>query len=402
MEVTGYTVNGPVIWPLPADWSSSVRESLAWYTDVLQASATGSTVHRSLRSVPRRSFSFGVVADAQERRIIDALMREWSGRRWLLPIWPDQQHLGAPLAPGAIVIPCRTAGFDFVVGGRALLWSSVTEWEVVHVEDVLPDAVVVAAPLMGTWPRGCRLVPLRWARMDGKSNIRTITDTVDRPGVSFSIDEPCTWPAQLPAVEYRGHPVLTARPDFSDDGEVSYTRLLATQDDGISRPYIADVAGVPFRTMRSEWAIYGRPQQAEFRSLLYGLAGRAVPLWVPSWQQDLRLVQPVSSSATEIRVEWAGYGLFGAQRPNRRDIAIRLASGDVLYRRITASADVDGTERLTLDAPLGREVAPAQVLAISFIGLCTQASDQVDIEHVTDSDGLARCTLPWQEVSPDV
>lgn len=398
----GFVTNGPVIWPMPADWGSSVRESLSWYTDVLQASASGSTVHRSLRSVPRRSFSFEVIADEQERRVIDALMRAWSGRRWLLPIWPDQQLIGSTLAAGAAGIPCRTAGFDFSAGGRAVLWSSVNEWEVVQVASIAPDGLVLAAPVAATWARGSRLVPLRWARLDSNSSIRTITDTVDRPGVSFTIDEPCDWPAQLPAVEYRGHPVLTARPDFSADGEVGYNRLLTTEDDGVSLPYTADVAGVPFRTMRSAWELWGRTEQAAFRSLLYGLRGRAVPIWVPSWQQDLRLVQPVASSATEIHVEWAGYALFGAQRPNRRDIAIHLADGTVLYRRITASADIGAVERLTLDAALGRDVAPAQVRAISFLGLCTQASDQVDIEHITDGDGLARCTLPWQEVAPDV
>lgn len=398
--MTGFIANAPVIWPRPADWGSSVRETLSWSTEVLQASS-GVTVHRSLRFAPRRSFSFDAVADSQERRVIDALMREWSGRRWLLPIWPDQQMLAAPVAAGALSIPCRTEGYDFVAGGRAVLWASITRWEVVHIEAIDVDGFTLSMPLGGAWRRGTRLLPLRWARMDANSSIRTITDTLDRPRMSFTIDESCDWPEQLPATQYRGHPVLTIRPDFGEDGEIGYSRLLSTVDNGTAMPVVTDIAGVPQRTVRSVWELWGRAEQAAFRSLLYGLRGRAQPLWVPSWQQDFRLVLPATASATFITVEWAGYSLFGAQQPNRRDIAIHLVDGTILYRRITASVDLGGTERLTLDAPLSRAIAPAQVRAISFMVLCTQASDQVDIEHITGGDGRARCIVPWQEVVPD-
>lgn len=398
--MTGFAANAPVIWPRPADWGSSVRETLGWSTEVLQA-GSGRTVHRSLRFAPRRSFSFDAVADSQERRVIDALMRTWGGRRWLLPIWPDQQMLTAPVAAGAIAIPCRTAGYDFVAGGRAVLWNRVTQWEVVHIEAIAVDSLALSLPLSVAWRRGTRLLPLRWARMDASSSIRTITDTLDRPRMSFTIDEPCDWPEILPATEYRDHPVLTIRPDFGEDGEIGYSRLLSTVDNGTAMPVVADIAGVAQRTVRSVWELWGRAEQAAFRGLLYGLRGRALPLWVPSWQQDFRLVLPVTASAASITVEWAGYTLFGSLQPNRRDIALHLVDGTILYRRITGSADLGGTERLTLDTPLGRAVVPAQVRAISFMVLCSQASDQVDIEHITGGDGRARCILPWQEVVPD-
>jgi hypothetical protein len=45
------------------------------------------------------------------------LLAGWGGA-WQLPIWPDVQRLSAPLSAGAVSVPCATAGFDFVAGGR--------------------------------------------------------------------------------------------------------------------------------------------------------------------------------------------------------------------------------------------------------------------------------------------
>ena len=397
-----FTVGGPQVWSIPPDWGTPVRESLAWSTDVLQASATGTTQHRGLRDTPRRSFAFDVLANHAERRLADALLADGGGRRWLLPIWPDVQHLTIGVAAADLEIQCRTVGFDFQPGGKALLWRGINDWKVVDIDAVTASRLELAIAPGGNWAPGVRLYPLRSARLEARSSIQTITDTAARPRLSFAIAEPCDWPAALPATTYLGHPVLTDIPDFADDQEVQYPRLLSTLDNGTALPFTTDLAGRAFRTTRSAWELWGRPQQAAFRGLLYGLDGRRVPLWVPTWQQDLRLASAASAVATTISVEWAGYTLFGRQQPNRRDIAIHLAGGTVLYRRITASAQAGQTETLTLSSALGVAITPAQVRRISFMDLSTLASDQIDIEHMTDSDGRARAITPWQAVVPDV
>lgn len=397
-----FVSGGPVVWPVPPDWGTSVRESLAWSTDILQASATGSTQHRGLRESPRRGFAFDVVAEGQERRVADALLADRGGRAWLLPIWPDVQTLPVAVASADEAITCRTAGFDFADGGQALLWRGVNQWRVVAIDSVESEGLALSAAVGGNWAAGTRLYPLRRARLEARSAIVAVTDTLDRPRVSFALSEPCDWPATLPATTYLGHPVLDTWPDFGSDGEVQYDRLLETQDNGTAAPFVADVAGVSLRGWRATWELWGRGQQAAFRGLLYGLHGRRVPIWVPTWQQDLRLAAPMGSATTAMSVEWAGYTLFGRQQPNRRDIAIELGNGTVLYRRITASVEAGSTETLTLSSALGVAITPAQVRRISFLCLCTLASDQIDIEHFTDSDGRARAITPFQAVVPDV
>src|SRR6185437_8450827 len=85
--VMGIVDSTDVPWTIVPDWSNGVQESLSWSTDVMQANATAVTQHRSLRASPRRSFTFALAADAQNRRAADMLLAGHSGL-WPLPIWP--------------------------------------------------------------------------------------------------------------------------------------------------------------------------------------------------------------------------------------------------------------------------------------------------------------------------
>jgi len=75
----------------------------------------------------------------------------------------------------------------------------------------------------------------------------------------------------------------------------------------------------------------------------------------------------------------------------------------VYYRRINNAVEAGATETLTLSASLsGSAIAAGAIRRISFMALSTLASDEVEIDHVTDQDGVATVTLGWQAVVPDV
>lgn len=391
-----------MVWPLTPDWAPGVRETLAWSTEIQQASATGVTYHLGRRLAPVRSFDFESPTGGQERRVLDMLLSDRGGQPWVLPIFPDQQWIRAPYEAADTFLPCATAGFDFVAGGQALVYESVNRWELVTIDTVAPTGLGLVDGLVGTWSRGARLFPVRQARLRAGSRIMGLTDDVGLPRVSFIVDEPCDWPAALPGSTYLTHPVLENSRDFGDDGEVLYERLLPSTDNGSGLPYVADLAGVALRSTPHVWQLFGRAEQAAFRSLLYGLRGRQVPIWVPSWDSDLLPIATIDGGTASMTVEWAGYTLFGRQQPNRRDIRIELHDGTRFYRRITGSSVVAGNEVLSLSSALGQSVAPRAIRRVSFMTLSTLASDEIQVHHFTDSDGHARSVAPWKAVVPDV
>ena len=389
-------------WPLVPDWSDPVTETLAWLTDVLRPSRSAASQHRALRGAPRRSLAWRALSHGQDRRLCDLLLADRGAKPWLVPVWPDVQQLTVPAVASATVIACRTAGFDFVDGGQALLFASLRQWAVVGVAHVGGAALTLGAPLASGWPAGTRLYPLRTGRMAGAPEQQALNDELGaRDEIAAEITEACAWPAAMPtAAAYRSWPVLEWRPDETDPPAAMDARTLGLVDnETAASPAVMDMLARALRSQRATWLLHGRAQQAAWRSMLYALAGRANPVWLPSWSADLQLVLPISAVDTQITVQWCGYTLYGLGRPGSRDLRIELVDGTAFCRRVTAAAASSETELLTLNAALGQAVALHQVRQICYLRLCTLASDTVTIEHVTDADGAARCALAFDEVA---
>jgi uncharacterized protein YfiM (DUF2279 family) len=397
-----FTAAGPRIWPVTPDWTNGVQETLTFATDYMQASGTAVTQHRGLRAAPRRSLGFSVLSSAQERRSADMLLAGHRGT-WSLPLWPDVIWLAASLAAGASEVPCVTAGRDFVAGGKALLYTAVNRFELVDVDVVLADHITLASPTQAAFGPGDRLYPVRQARIQEGAEETLRSDDVGRRSVVFDLAEPCDWPLLTDVATYLGHLVLTVRPDESEDPTSSYSRLIQTVDYGAGLPVAHDLPGIALRAQQTHWKLFGRVEHTWYRSLLYTLDGRRVPMWIPSWTADLVAIASIAGSSALLHIEWAGYTLFGLGKPNRRDVRIELVDGTVYYRRITAAAEVGATETLALDSPLSTSgIAPERIRMISIMALSSLASDEVEIEHVTDADGVATSTIAWQAVVPDV
>lgn len=398
----GFVDGGAKIWPVTPDWEQGVTETLGWGTDVMLASATAVSQHRSYRALPRRSFAFEIVAAGAERQLADMLLAGYSGV-WQLPIWPDAQWLGASIDAGAVSIPCATTGYDFVVGGKALLYISARVWEIVQVAAIAGDHLGLEDAISADVAAGARLFPLRRARVRQDAEERMRCLDVGRRGLTFDLAEPCDWPELDEPTTYLDHDVLDRWPDESDDPTSSYGRLEQTVDYETAMPVVHDPAGVALRAQKAHWKLFGREEHSWFRSLVYGRCGRLVPIWVPSFAADLQLADAIAASSAVLPVQWCGYTQFGLGKPNRKDVRIELVDQTVLYRRISASAEDGDAENLTLDAPLDdASIAPEYVRSISFMALSTLASDEVEIEHANIADVDASATTGFQAVVPDV
>ncbi|MGO1069712.1 hypothetical protein [Lysobacter sp. CA199] len=398
--ITGQRI---VAWAFVPDWSRGVLERLAWKTDIL-TSPTQVEQRRGLRSAPRRSFEATMIVDGRERVLLDLAVFGWGGRTWALPIWPDGQWLASDHALGIQVIACDPSLRDFRVGGLVQLRGKTAfDVEVAEVEAIGGASITLRHPTTKAWPRGTRVYPVRTARLAEPPKVKRLTDQAASVSARFDVVEACEWPAITDAPMYRGYPVLAQRPDETESLSNGWQRALLTLDNEFGRPFVMDPADWAAVSHAHAWRMHGRVEHARVRSWLYTLRGRQCVVWRPTHADDLTLVANVAGTATALDVANVGLARFAGLRPGRRDVRIEVRGGDALHRRITAAVALDDDiERLTIDAPLGVDLRPRDVLRISFLVLSRGDSDEAEIEHHTDSDGAADASIVLRAVrDPD-
>ena len=396
------TANRIIAWTFVPDWGDGISETLTAATDILQSESAVSQ-RRRLRLALRREFTGPMYAEGRERQLLDLSLFGWSDRIWSIPIWPDIQLLDAGIAADVDFIPCSTQYLDFRNGGLAMLrGEDAFTSETVEILEVLPNGLQLKRNTQLAWAAGSRLYPARAAQLLDEPSLSKLTDRLFEAEVQFLVVEPCDWPEWLPATLYRGRPVWDRRPDDTDNLTHAAQRLRSTLDSGFAQPLITDTARRALQMLGQRHLDLGREARALVRSFIYGMRGRQKAVWVPSHMHDLTLVATVSAVATTMDVENIGYTRFSNGKPGRRDIRIELFDGSVFMRRLIGSTELDNqVERVGLDSALGVEVQPHQIARISWMNLMRFESDVQEIEHMTDSEGVAAWATVFREERDD-
>lgn len=396
------TANRIIAWTFVPDWGDGITERLTAATDILQ-SESGVSQRRKLRGSPRREFNGSMYVEGRERQLLDLALFGWSDRIWSMPIWPDIQRLDAGIAADVDFIPCSTNFLDFRAGGLAMLrGEDAFTSETLEILAVLPGGLQLKRNTQLAWPAGSRLYPARSAQLLDEPSLSKLTDRLFEAEVRFLVVEASDWPSLLPATLYRGRPVWERRPDDSENLTHAAQRLRSTLDSGFAQPLITDTARRAMQVLGQRHLDLGREARALVRSFIYGMDGRQKAVWVPTHMDDLTLLAPVAAATTTLDVANIGYTRFSNGKPGRRDIRIERWDGTTLMRRIIGAIEVDvQTERLALDEALGVDLQPADIARISWMNLMRLESDTQQIEHMTDSEGVAAWATVFREERDD-
>ncbi|MGV8959201.1 MAG: hypothetical protein ACOH1V_02280 [Stenotrophomonas sp.] len=363
----------PIPWTFAA--GGDVAEYLEWLTDV-STPVTLASQHRRLRDVPRVRLSFEGLESGLVRRWMENLLHRNGGGRWQVPLHCDGYELASAVGVGAVALPGEANGLRFVAGGNALLVrDDARRFEVVTVDAVTAGGITLAGGTVLTHPAGTRVLPLYVGSLVQMPQLSRFTGDAAPYQLEVRLDDVLDFPADAGGASYRGYPVLELAADWSADPRWTAARELATADDGTGPVFRYDTLGQALPELSRSYTAVGRQEIGQLLGLLYALAGRWQPIWVPSQAQDLRIVAAALSSATALDVEWCGLVQMGLP-PNRRDLRIQMDSGAVIYRRVTGVAQVSGAvERLALDTALGVAIDPARVVSASWLVLSSQAAD---------------------------
>lgn len=399
-HITGTRI---IIWSFYPTWEGGITETLEWKTNVI-AGPLGDEQRRSLRISPRRSFQLQLIANDQERRYLDMLAFSWGSRNWAVPVWNDVQELQTTVQMGDQYVPCQTFGRDFRVGGLMLFrGDDAFSFETAEISQITEVGLTLDRPVLSGWPKYTKIYPVRSARFAEQPVVTRLTDQAVSVACNFQISEVSDWAPSPGDETYRGYPVFRLPTEETESLTSTYLRFLQTLDNGTGLPRYIDTANLALTAQAYRWLMFGRNEQAAMRSLLYYLKGQFRSVWVPTHSEDFVLARMIPFDSVAMDVEFVGYTQFGYLQPGRRDIMITLYDGRVFFRRITASQEISpGVERLAIDTALGFDLLPSMVYRISYMARCRLEADTVEIDHQTDSDGVAACRVVFRSVRDDL
>jgi hypothetical protein len=391
------TARRVVVWPFPPNWSNPVNETLEWLTSV-HRSYDGTEQRVRLRETPRRGMEYSSLLTRVEAQRWENYVFGWAGRLFAVPLWAEKANLTAPALAGDLTINLPTANRSFAAGTVAVLYRDADTVETLEIEAVTATSLTLKKPLDANWPMASFVYPVLVSALEGSPAadwqtsgvMRASVGFLGRPGNGITRTEPVAATAF-----YRGEEVYLARTNwvagvrntFSPDFTRHESESGVFED--IRR---ANWSGV---VKTHTWLLGTKDEETALRQWIGRRFGQAVPVWMPSGLEDLTLTAPVAGSASAITVRNNGYADYVGAHPARRDIIIERYNGAPILRRITeAERGLTAQEMvLTLDAALGENLAPADVLRISFLGLYRLASDGVTISHDTDSVSTVQANM---------
>lgn len=391
-----------VPWPFQANLAEDLIERFGMPTRLLE-SRDGSEQRIQLRGAAQTmgmEYAF-VMPDARAAGHANALVYGWQGQAYGVPHWGYATPLsvGVNLNFGATTIVVDTDDVPYEVGGQVFIWSDPYTWEALTISAVNVGSLELSTGARKTWLAGTTWVmPLVTGRLSPEESLSWEDLEIGTGRLAFSVDAFARTPAVASFTQYQGYDVLDQRVhDRQGKLEEQSRRRFVLLDNvtGKRQAYIPTAAPAPLRTFL--WTCASRAEVAQLRAFLDARKGRAVPFWLPSYQQDLVLAADAANAATSLTVQRIAYALqMFPSTGARRHLALYPHGGGTLtLRKVSDATDGDPTESLALSSALP-QAYPAATTIVSFLKLCRLEDDDVEIRWL--GENVARASLRFREL----
>jgi hypothetical protein len=372
------------------NWENGLEESLAWKTDVLIAHDR--TEQRiQLRTLPRRAWDYRYLLSGAARRKFETWLSLRKTRYLFSPVWRDEERTTAPIVAGQSTVAVDTRYLDFAVHRWVAVYDGWNHMEIRTVTGVGIDYVAVDAPFTEDWPAVTTIAPCRYGVCLEQRQVTRFTEEVGEYRLRFEAMNESAMPAMESPELYLSVPLCPAAPSWVNPEESWDNKWIRLDNDTGLIEY--DIQSIePVLRREANFLVIGRPAIDQMLRFLFYCSGRLAPFWVAANDRAFELALPAAEGATAIVIASIDYEYNLAGSPARSHIELITTEGVIIRRRIMATATLpDGSEQLTLDAPLPGAVSAATLNRCAWLEQCRLDTDTIDLHWV--APGCLELTL---------
>lgn len=374
-----------------------IKESLSWLTDIIRpADGIGSEQAISVRPIPRQGFVYNVpLKTEKEQSRFATLMHGWSKRYYGLPVWFEKEIHTAEIETDEETITFDTRYADYRDSSLAIIWKSLTEYEVVEIDTVETTVLNLASPVVNNFTGTKFIMPLRIAQMNNPARMSNPVASYGPVQVSFLVKDNVLLTGFEPEQTYNDLPVLLAG-SKQLSGSLKESSI---DSDSFVQDYESGdfnfISDSEFNLNLQSWGFVNETKEAmwNFRLFLHSLYGRQKCIWVPTFKKDLTQYATIGSSDTSVSIENIKLTDNMGLNDLRTHLAFKFPDNSILTREITEIAEAgEDEETVTIDSSLGVEVEVDECM-ISFLDCCRMASDNVEINHLVPNKHYCNLSL---------
>lgn len=405
------------MFPFEPNWVDGIRYRITYPTKIIKA-YDGHEQRIMLRELPivecEAKYDMGLGAESSW---FDSLLWKAQGVGIMMPIWLYATRLTEVISAGQDYIPIPTANPYFGNGDShvALIdaWDNL-KFEMSIITNVSDGNMYLLQPVKEMWDAEITfVVPCRPAKVPAELQLVKPTSIITSATIISKFQET---PLIIPRIksfnagsvyteDYTGVPlfygteIFLEEPNRRDDLNVFTRRDVFEMD--YTTGHTTLVSRAPFTTTTRDFKFLldGFTDIINFVKWVDRRKGRCVPCWVPSNQEELQIVNDITSGSTQIVVKdiymekmFEYPGLY-ADRPHplRSNIVIRKTNGQYVPTRIINIASKDSnlnTVTLNVDA-INQDIPVNEIALTSFLHHMRLDSDTVELylhdKHIAEA-----------------
>lgn len=390
IDSTSTDIVGTRVLLLPIVFSANTQEALEFKTNVLN-SWNGTEQRIRQRSAPRQQFAIRAFSPRSEMHKIDNLLYQFRQQLWVLGLWTEART-GDPITSGDTVVDVDTQYGDFRVNSLAIAWESPSKYDVFQITAKTDSTLTAASPIANDYSAPA-IMPVRSVRILGDPT-RTTSGYDSVLNITVEVIDNIVLPTSPSTQQFLGEDTYFEEP-------------WASTSDGVPDSYQHKISAVDFQTgaveifapwdnirvgRTVEFLFEGKQAIWEFREWLHRRAGKLVPFYYPTFENNFKLVTTGTIGNAFEAVDYGyDFGISG-----RDHIVFRLADGTWEPRTIINAVVVGDNVQITLDTALNEPVA--NIIDVGFFGLKRLGTDKITMTWLPNN--VLSVTLTILEIAP--
>ena len=394
----------PSVWPFVPELGAT--ETFEYKTEVLKSYTQEQRLR--LRDKPRYILGYNFLLDDEQYALAKAVIkRENQTGGYYVPVWQEAFKFSGTINSADTTIAVNTKDYKYT-DIRVIVWRDWDDYALCTIQSLTEDTLTLTAPvgktLVDPW-----IIPVKTMRLyqsvevtSGAPNNHTMTarfNSIDHTNY-IKVNEDFFQALDLfdyvdifafPFPAYKNITAFVNPPFRMQEVSSSLIRPVEMIDNGFGPIVVEPLLSFVENRFNMDFFYQGIEQRIDTLGLLCQFYGKQRPFWLPTYQNDVRLVSGTYSGSSLTVLAIGDIGDY-----INENLFIRQADGTYQFATVLNAVVSGGNYVLTLEAALASPVSNTLTQSISFMNLSRFDTDTV---QVTNGAGLSgRVTLNSIEV----